>query len=168
MEKKLLFIIDMQEIYAGRGRNMEKYNYDSEKLVDNINARIGEYPPDNVFYFKSLAKGLGGLFAAMPKEGTHEAKFAERLKVVSKNIYERNKPDVMTIDKIVDYIRSRNIEEIEMTGVDANCSIDLTTVTATNEYKVNVLFNTDCMVFPSLDKSMKLRDKFRRNRVTII
>ena len=139
MEKKLLFVIDMQEIYAGRGRNMEKYNYDAQRLIDNVNARIAEYPPENVYYFKSLAKGIGGLFAAMPKEGTHEAKFAERLKIVGKNVYERSKADVMSIDEVVDFIRSRNITDIEVAGVDANCSIDLTTVTATNEFKLNVL-----------------------------
>ncbi len=168
MEKKVLLVIDMQEIYAGRGRNKDKYNYDTEKLIDQVNSRIAEYPPEAVFYFKSIAKGLGGLFGSMPKEGTHEAKFVERLKIVSNNIYERSKPDCMAIDEFVDFLRARNIQEIEVVGVDIGCSIGQTVVTATNDIDLRVLYNSNCMVFPSPDKSVKIREKFRRNRVTLL
>ncbi|MBR6872236.1 MAG: isochorismatase family protein [Ruminococcus sp.] len=165
---KVLFVVDMQEIYVGRGRNKDKYSYDCDNLSEKINQRLAEYKPEEIFYFKSIGKGLGGLFGAMPKEGTHEAKFAEKLKIIGTNIYERSKPDVMTIDKVVDFLGSRNINEMEIIGVDANCSITLTTVTATNEYNINVTYNTNCIVFPTPEKSAKLREKFKRNRVTLL
>ncbi len=165
---KVLFVIDMQEIYAGRGRNTAKYNYDCERLIDAVNERINEYKPEEVFYFKSIAKGLGGLLGSMPKDGTHEAKFVERLKIVGKNIYERSKPDVMALDEVVDFLGSRNVSQIEVVGVDIGCSIGQTVVTATNEYNMNVVYNSNCMVFPTPDKSLKIREKFKRNRVTLL
>ena len=165
---KVLFVVDMQEIYAGRGRNKEKYNYDTDRLIDNVNLKLAEYQPEEIFYFKSIAKGLGGLFGSMPKDGTHEAKFVERLKIIGKNIYERSKPDALSIDKVADFLCSRNIEQIEIVGVDVNNSIGLTTVTATNELNINVLYNSNCMVFVSPEKSEKMREKFRRNRVTLL
>ncbi len=165
---KVLFIVDMQEIYAGRGRNKEKYSYDTDRLIDNVNLRLAEYQPEEIFYFKSIAKGLGGLFGAMPKADTHEAKFVERLKIIGKNVYERSKPDVLSIDKVADFVCSRNIEQIEIVGVDVNNSIGLTTVTATNELNINVLYNSNCMVFVSPEKSEKMREKFKRSRVTLL
>ena len=164
----VLFIIDMQEIYAGRGRNKEKYNYDTDRLIDNINLKLAEYKPEEVFYFKSIAKGLGGILAAMPKAGTHEAKFVERLKIVGKNLNERSKPDALSITDVADFIGSRNIKQIELAGVDVNNSISLTAITATNDLNVNLLYNTNCMVFTAPEKAEKMREKFRRNRVTLL
>ena len=165
---KVLFVIDMQEKFAGRGRNKEKYNYDCDRLIDQVNLRLAEYKPEEIFYFKSIAKGIGGLFGSLPKEGTHEAKFVERLKIIGKNVYERSKPDVMEIDQVVDFLRAKNINQLEVVGVDVNNSIGLTTVTATNEFNINVLYNSNCMVFTSPDKAVKLREKFKKNRVTLL
>lgn len=164
--EKVLFVVDMQEIYVGRGRNLEKYKYNADALFETINMRIAEYPPEEVFYFKSIAKGLGGIMGSMPKAGTHEAKFAEKLKVVGKNIYERSKPDVLSIETIVDFLRSRGIKQIEIVGVDGGGSIGQTVVTATNEYNINVIYDNNCIgtIYP--DKEKKLREKFKKSRVT--
>lgn len=165
---KVLFVIDMQEIYCGRGRNMEKYRYNSENLIDEINKRIAEYKPEEIFYFKSIAKGLGGLLGTLPKDGTHEAKFVERLKIVGKNIYERSKPDVFSLVEIVDLMRSRNVKEIELVGVDGGGSIGATAVTATNDLDLRIIYNNYCIASAVPAKAMKYREKFKQNRVTFI
>ena len=59
-------------------------------------------------------------------------------------------------------------KQIELAGVDVNSSISLTAVTATNDLNVNVLYNTNCMVFTAPEKAEKMREKFRRNRVTLL
>ncbi len=163
---KVLFVVDMQEIYVGRGRNTEKYRYNTERLIDEINKRIAAYAPDEVFYFKSIAKGIGGLFGALPKSGTHEAKSVEKMKLVGKNFYERSKPDVMQMDEIIDFLRSRHVSEIEFVGCDVNNSIGLSVITATNEYNFNVYYNSLCIVSPTPEKTMKSREKFKKSRVT--
>ena len=165
---KVLFVIDMQEIYVGRGRNMDKYRYNSDRLIDEVNKRIVEYKPEEVFYFKSIAKGLGGIIGNMPKAGTHEAKFCERLRIVGKNIYERSKPDVLALDEIVDFLRSRNVKEIELVGVDGSTSIGMTAITATNELDLRIIYNENCIATVSPEKAMKMREKFKHNRVTFV
>ena len=165
---KALFIIDMQEIYVGRGRNVDKYRYDSDRLIDSINKKIAQYANEEVFYFIGIAKGLGGMLGSFPKAGTHEAKLVERLKVINKNIYERSKLDIFSSDEVVDMLRARHIKEVELVGADINTSICTAAVTATNDLKVDVIFNHACMVSNSPDKSVRMREKIKRNRVIFI
>jgi len=169
--KKLLFVVDMQEKFVGRGRDTEKFSYDCEDLVDRVNKKILEYKPDEVFYFKSIAKGgIGGLLGGgnLPKSGTHEAKFVEGLKVVSKNIFERSKADVMSIDQVVDYVRARNIEQIELVGIDGSGSIGLSCITITNDYNVDIIYDQNCIRSLSNQKADKMIEKFKKNRTTVI
>lgn len=169
--KKLLFVIDMQEKFVGRGRDTEKFGFDCDGFIDQVNKKILEYKPDEVFYFKSIAKGgLGGMFGGnnLPKSGTHEAKFVENLKVVSENIFERSKPDVMSIDQVVDYVRARNIEQIELVGVDGSGSIGLSAITITNDYNVNIIYDQKCIRSLSDQKAEKMIEKFKKNRTTVI
>ena len=37
---KVLFVVDMQEMYVGRGRDKTTYSYDADALIDAINKRI--------------------------------------------------------------------------------------------------------------------------------
>lgn len=79
---KVLFVVDMQEMYVGRGRDKTTYSYDADALIDAINKRISAYKAEEVFYIVSYKKGLLG--GGMPKEGTPAASFPAKLKVVSK------------------------------------------------------------------------------------
>ena len=63
---KVLFVVDMQEMYVGRGRDKTTYSYDAEALIDAINKRISAYKAEEVFYIVSYKKGLLG--GGMPKE----------------------------------------------------------------------------------------------------
>lgn len=165
---KVLFVMDMQESYVGRGRNKEKYRYDAEKLINEINKRIAEYQPEEIFYFKSIGKGLGGVMSGMPKEDSFEAKFAEKLKMVGKNIYEKNKPDAFSNEKLGDFLRARNVKEIEMTGVDGGGSIGLTAITAIDDYDLKIIYNDSCIGTVNTAKAIKYREKMKKNRITYV
>ena len=56
---KVLFVVDMQEMYVGRGRDKTTYSYDAESLIDAINKRISAYKAEEVFY-RQLQKGTFG------------------------------------------------------------------------------------------------------------
>ena len=92
----VLLIVNMQEFYVGRCRNKKLYNYDCDKLIDSINKRIAKYDPEEVFYIKTVGKGLfkGG----MPKSNAAESDIVTKLKVVSKNVYQKSKPDAFSND----------------------------------------------------------------------
>ena len=72
---KVLFVVDMQEMYVGRGRDKTTYSYDADALIDAINKRISAYKAEEVFYIVSYKKGLLG--GGMPKEGTPAASLPE-------------------------------------------------------------------------------------------
>ncbi len=165
---KVLFVIDMQEIYLGRGRNKDKYPYDAEKLIEETNKRISSYKSDEVIYIRSIAKGLGGIVGSMPKEGSHEAKFVEKLKVVNNKIYEKSKPDAFTVDGLGDFLRARNVKEIEITGVDGGSSVGATALTAIEDYDLKIIYNDTCIGTVNTAKAIKYREKMRKNRITYV
>lgn len=53
---KVLFVVDMQEMYVGRGRDKTTYSYDAEALIDAINKRISAYKAEEVFYIVSYKR----------------------------------------------------------------------------------------------------------------
>lgn len=125
---KVLFVVDMQEMYVGRGRDKTTYSYDAEALIDAINKRISAYKAEEVFYIVSYKKGLLG--GGMPKEGTPAASFPAKLRVVSKNIYSKSKPDAFSNVALEDFMRARNVKEIEFVGVDGGISVINTAIGA--------------------------------------
>jgi nicotinamidase-related amidase len=160
----VLFVVNMQEMYAGKSRNKEKYSYNAEDLVERINKRIADYQPEEVFYIKSIGKGL--FKGAMPKADSKDAEFARGLKVKSKNIYEKNKPDCFSNDALADFMRARNVKEIEFVGIDTGAEIGMSAYTATEDLDLKVVYNEICMVMMSPEKAGKYRDKLRKTRVT--
>lgn len=162
---KVLFVVDMQEMYVGRGRDKNAYPYDSEKLIECINKRIVSYKPEEVFYIVSYKKGLFG--GAMPKEGTPAAGFPAKLKVVSKNIYQKSKPDAFSNVALEDFMRARNVKEIEFVGVDGGISVGNTAIGAI-ECGMTVILNEDCIGTVSKEKAMKCREKMKKNKVSYI
>lgn len=165
---RVLFVVDMQEIYLGRGRNKEKYPYKAEELIEEINKRIYEYKPNEVFYIKSISKGIGGMISSMPKEGTHEAKIVEKLKVVNNNIYEKVKADAFSLAPLADLMRARNVKEIEFVGVDGGTSIGATALSAIDNINLRIIYNENCIGTLYLSKAIKYREKMRKTRVEIL
>ena len=163
--EKVLFVVDMQEMYVGRGRDKAAYSYKAEELIEKINKRIVSYKPEEVFYIMSIKKGLLG--GSMPKEGSHGAKHVENLKVVSKNIYQKGKPDAFVNNDLCDYMRAHNIKEIEFTGVDGGGSVGFSAIGAI-DCGMRVILNENCIGTLVPEKAMKCREKMKKNRVTYI
>ena len=152
---KVLFVVDMQEMYVGRGRDKTTYSYDAEALIDAINKRISAYKAEEVFYIVSY------------KEGTPAASFPAKLKVVSKNIYSKSKPDAFSNVALEDFMRARNVKEIEFVGVDGGISVINTAIGAI-ECGMKVVFNEECIGTVFKDKANKCREKLKKNKVTYI
>ncbi|MBR1751704.1 MAG: isochorismatase family protein [Ruminococcus sp.] len=160
----VLFVMNMQELYAGKNRNKDKYPFNAEDLTDKVNKCIAMYQPEEVFYIKSIGKGL--FKGALPKEGSKDAEFVTTMKVVSKNIYEKSKPDCFTNDSLHDFIRARNVKNIEFVGVDTGEEIGRSAFTATEDMNIKVVYNELAIIMMSPDKAAKYREKLRKTRVT--
>jgi len=162
---KVLFVVNMQEMYMGRSRDKNAYPYDADAMIENINKRISEYAPEEVFYIVSIKKGVFG--GSMPKEGSAEAGLVTKLKVVSKNIYQKNKPDAFSNVALEDFMRARNVKEVEMVGVDGGISIGHTAIGAI-ECGMRVVFNETCIGTVSKEKQMKCAEKMKKSRISYI
>ena len=55
---KVLFVVDMQEMYVGRGRDKTTYSYDAESLIDAINKRISAYKLRRSFISSATKRGF--------------------------------------------------------------------------------------------------------------
>lgn len=157
--------MDMQEMYVGKSRDKTVYGYYAEDLIAKINKRISEYKPEEVFYIISVKKGLFG--GGMPKEGSVGATLVDRLKIVSKNVFSKNKPDAFTNDAVYDFMRSRHVLEIEIVGVDGGGSVGYTAIGAI-ESGFKVILNETCIGTLDREKAMKCQEKMKKNKVTYI
>ena len=162
--EKALMVLDMQEMYVGAGRDKNVYSYPVDTLISNVNARIAAYDPEAVIYVKSIKKGLFG--GAMPKAGTAEADFVINLKVVSKHIFEKNKPDAFSSDVIFEFVRARGIKELEIVGVDGGGSVGFSAIGATEDCDLKIILCEPAIGTVQTDKAMKCREKIRKSRMT--
>ena len=163
---KVLFVFNMQEMYTGRNRNKEKYPFDADGLIARINKRIKSYEPEAVFYIKSVARGIGAIMSGFPKADSRDSDFVRDIRIVSKNIYEKSKPDCFSNDALADFMRARNVKEIEFVGVDTGTEVGMSAYTATEDLDLRVVYNEMSMVMMSPEKAGKYRDKLRKTRVT--
>ncbi len=162
---RVLFIINMQEYFVGKNRDREKFSFDAERLIAGVKKRISEYKPEEVFALNIVGKGLIQK-SGVPKAGTHDADTVKDFRIDRKNIYERTKSDVFSNDALVDFVRARNVKEIEFVGLDLGDDIGKSAITATEDYKLHIYFNEACLTLLQPDKTKKLRDKLRKTRVT--
>ena len=161
----VLLIVNMQEFYVGRCRNKKLYNYDCDKLIDSINKRIAKYDPEEVFYVKTVSKGFfkGG----MPKSNDAESDIVTKLKVVSKNVYQKSKPDAFSNDALGEFMRARNVKTVEVCGVDGGNSVGATAVGG-YEYDLKMIYNEACIGTMDKEKEVKFREKLAQHKCTFI
>ena len=161
---KALMVLDMQEMYVGSGRDKNEYSYPVDMLIKNVNIRIQAYEPEAVIYVKSIKKGLFG--GGMPKAGSADADLVRNLKVVSKNIFEKNKPDAFASDEIYQFVRARGIKELELVGVDGGGSVGNTAIGATEDCDLKIIFCEPAIGTINGEKAQKCREKIKKTRMT--
>lgn len=160
----VLFVMNMQEYYVGKNRNKDKYSFNALDVIEKVNKRISKYEPEEVFYIRSVGKGL--FKGSMPKDGTKESELVATLKIVSKNVYEKSKADCFANDVLRDFLRARNVKNIEFVGIDTGEEVGRSAYTATEEMEIKVIYNELALITMAPDKAAKYREKLRKTRVT--
>ena len=161
----VLLIINMQEYYVGKFRNKDLYNYDRKMLIDNINKRIDKYEPEEVFYVRTVAKGL--FKSNMPKGNAAESDIVTGLKVVSNNMYTKSKPNAFLNDALGEFMRARNVKRVEICGVDGGNSVGASAVGGF-EYDLYMVYNEACVGTMDKEKEKKFLDKLSQGKSEII
>lgn len=165
---KALFVIDMQNICMGEN-HADFFKYDINKIVTEVNKAIENNKNNTVIYIRNLMKKnlLNKLAPIQCYDGTKEAELVDRLSKVSDHIYDKYSGNALTNRQLVDFLRQKSIDEIEVVGVDGGGCVSLTALGALNEdYKVVV--NTKAIGTMFEKKKEKYFAKLRKNGAEFI
>ncbi len=119
---KTLLVIDVQEKYL---------SYYDAGLLSRTNARIAmaKSDRDQVFYVRNI--GIHG--------DNDSYALAKDLLMVSDHIYEKRFPSAFTNDSFAKELKSLNITDLELIGVDGNSCVKKTCLDAVNAgYRVTI------------------------------
>ncbi|MDD6797417.1 MAG: cysteine hydrolase [Clostridia bacterium] len=162
---RALIVIDMQEITVGKN-HAQMFFYDTD-LLSRINEKIKQTDDVEVYYIKNLMKPnrLNRLAPVQVYQGSPEGELVDGLSVVSNNIFEKYKPDAFSNKLFVKDLKSRNITEIEIVGVDGGGCVAYTALgAAKNGYAVTL--NKKCIGTMFKKQELKLRKKLERAGVS--
>ena len=138
MQKKALVIIDIQ--------NDITKNY--KDVIDNINKSI-DWAVDNDIHVVYIRQEYLSDTMRKFKPNTRGSELVPELKIVSKNIFAKNKENALSSEEFTDFIRKNEIGEFYITGADAAVCVKSTCYNLRKaNYEVHVL--SDCIT--SYDK----------------
>lgn len=122
-----LLVIDMQEILVGKN-HAKLFKYDTEVLLRNVNRRISEYPPQNVYYIRKIMKKnlLNRISPFQAFDGTTAADLAGELTVVSGKNYTKYGGDAFENPSLTEELRAAGITHVDIVGVDGCGCVPLT------------------------------------------
>ncbi|BCN30852.1 cysteine hydrolase family protein [Anaeromicropila herbilytica] len=157
---KALLVIDMQEDYIGDIRNKKRFPYKSDILLPRINQRISEFTKEgnlviyivNRFFYQrrgykpELVKGLN-IVEASP-------------------VFIKNRANSFSNPKLLQYLQEKNINEVELVGVDGNYCVAATALDAKKNGLV-VKFNHQCIGVANITKFKKILTRLENDGITI-
>lgn len=148
---KALLVIDMQEVTVGKN-HAKVFDYEPD-IISKVNDVIGQN--EFVVYIRNLMKNnfINRLAPFKCFEGTPEAEFAEGLKIVSENVFDKYAGDAFSNEKFGEFLKVNGVREVEIIGVDGGGCVSLTAIGALNA-GYEVVLNTAAIgtVFKSKQK----------------
>ena len=155
MKNKALVVIDLQ--------NDITKNY--REIIDTVNQAIDRAVSNNmeVVYIRhnNLSDGTRTF-----KIGTRGAEFVPEMKIVSQNIFTKTKSNALTSEEFADFVRSNNITEFFIAGVDATACVKSTCYNMSKAgYTVHVL--SDCITSYDKKKLSKMFEYYLSKGCTV-
>ena len=150
---KVLLVIDMQEVCVGE-EHAKQFKYD-KSIVAKVNEVIAAN--ENIVYVRNLMKkNFINLFASVKVfDGEKEAELAKNLLKKGSVVFSKYKGDAFSNPELVDLLKMKSVDEVEIIGVDGGGCVALTALGAIeNGYKVKL--NTSAIGTIFTDK----RDKY--------
>lgn len=161
--KRALFVIDMQNITIGKD-HLTIFDYDRERIIAAVNGRIAKYESENVFYICQIMKNnFINKFAPLKAfDGSFESKICEEINVVSDNIIKKYKGDAFSNPGLKKLLTDKNIDEIEIVGLDGGGCVALTALGAIREgFKAIMAQNAIATAKFNIKKSDKFNNKLK-------
>ena len=152
---KALLILDMQEVTVGKN-HAEMFKYPAD-MIQRVNSVIEDNSESIIVYIRNLMKNnlINKLTPVKCFDGTKEAEIVEGLSIKSSHVLDKYKGDAFSNPELVDLLKMKSVDEVEIIGVDGGGCVALTALGAIeNGYKVKL--NTSAIGTIFTDK----RDKY--------
>ena len=120
--KKALIVIDIQNDYFWDKR-LKKFNYDTDKVISNINNIINKYKEDSdIIYISHIINNFptNKLLFGYSIKGTEGAELYKGLNIVSNYRFNKYLPSAYTNKKFSKFMKDNNYDEVYICGID-NC-----------------------------------------------
>lgn len=142
---KALLVIDMQNVYIGKD-HAKFFNYNRQQIISAVNKVIDDNAENLVIYIQNfMKKNFINKFAPFKAyKGTKEVEFISELHIVSNLIFDKYVGNAFSNNKLNEFLKSKNIDTIEVIGIDGGGCVALTALGAIkNGY--NVIVNTNAI-----------------------
>lgn len=142
---KALLVIDMQNVYIGKD-HAKFFNYNRQQVISAVNKVIDDNAENLVIYIQNfMKKNFINKFAPFKAyKGTKEVEFISELHIVSNLIFDKYVGNAFSNNKLNEFLKSKNIDTIEVIGIDGGGCVALTALGAIkNGY--NVIVNTNAI-----------------------
>lgn len=142
---KALLVIDMQNVYIGKD-HAKFFNYNRHQIISAVNKVIDDNAENLVIYIQNfMKKNFINKFAPFKAyKGTKEVEFISELHIVSNLIFDKYVGNAFSNNKLNEFLKSKNIDTIEVIGIDGGGCVALTALGAIkNGY--NVIVNTNAI-----------------------
>jgi len=163
--KKALLVIDMQNVCVGENHS-PFFKYDNSKLIENVNAVISGYEPENVYYIMNIIEDsfINKFAPFKAPDGSKEAELVDSLSVVSGNKFKKYKGDAFSNKELCAALKASEITDVEIVGVDGGGCVALTALGAIRE-GFNVTINTGSVGTTFVKQATKFNAKLKRKSV---
>ncbi len=142
---KALLVIDMQNVYIGKDHTIF-FNYNRQQIISAVNKVIDDNSENIIIYIQNFMKKnfINKFLPFKAYKGTKEAELISELHIVSDLIFDKYVGDAFSNNKLNEFLKSKNIDTIEVIGIDGGGCVALTALGAIkNGY--NVIVNTNAI-----------------------
>ncbi|CAN5238409.1 cysteine hydrolase family protein [soil metagenome] len=166
MNKRAILIIDIQNDFTGNYAKMPVDKNQAAQMITNLNKLIDntDTSKTEIIYIGNEYSKWNFLnifrnFAAI--KGMNGTNIDQRLHVVNKIYFPKNKGNAFTNPNLNSYLISKNVDEIFIGGLYAEaCIYETVKGGLSQNYKVNIL--TDCIATKSNEQREKAIEKYKK------
>ena len=163
INNKILVVVDIQKHFT---TNTIAENA-AQQLIENTNRIIDDFKPENVVYIQAIARVLNISFKGFRVDTLPNLELDNRLKIVSKNIFTKNKANAFTSSTFVEFIENSGINDIVVVGLLAESCVK-ETLMGGKKKGYNMYYIPEAIVAKTSELKAKVERKFQKNNIKAI
>jgi nicotinamidase/pyrazinamidase len=170
-KKQAVLVVDIQEGITGNSSPSEVFRGQSEELIGVVNRLVDSSANHNipVIYIKNeISNPLINILNSSLAKGSPGAELDARLRVVSANIFNKDKSDAFSNPLLDSILISGDINKLVFTGLDLARCVNSTILAAANRH-YDICLISDALITQDPDSLRQdMLDKFKQRGFEVI